>query len=60
MECHNIVLLWFPTPNSKTILFITISNFFNGVHCTQVYLVAWSKIDNFIKMKHEHLEIRYP
>ena len=40
--------------------FITISNFINGVHCTQVYLVAWSKIDNFIKIKHEQILIRYP
>ena len=61
--CHNIVLLWMLTPNSKNILLITISNFFNGVHCTQVnfvYLVNWSKIDNFIKTKHERILIRYP
>ena len=60
IETHNIVLL---TPNSKNILLITTLVFFYGVHCTQVkfvYLVVEAKIDNFIKMKHEHLEIRYP
>ena len=63
MECDNIVLFLFLTPNSKSILFITTLAFFYGVHCTQVnlvYLVIEAKIDNFIKMKHERLEIRYP
>ena len=58
-----MVLFLFLTPNSKNILFITTLVFFYGVHCTQVnlvYLVIEAKIDNFIKMKHECLEIRYP
>ena len=63
MECDNIVLFLFLTPNSKNILLITTLVFFYGVHCTQVnyvYLAIEAKIDNFIKMKHERLEIRYP
>ena len=49
--------------SNKNILLITTLVFFYGVHCTQVkfvYLAIEAKIDNFIKMKHEHLEIRYP
>ena len=39
MECDNIVLFLFLTPNSKNILFTTTLVFFYGVHCTQVNLV---------------------
>ena len=63
MECHNIAMLWMLTPNTENILFITILDFFYGVHCTRmnlVYLVSWSKIDNSIKTKHERILFRYP
>ena len=51
------------TPNSKNLLLITALVFFYGAHCTQVnlvYLAIEAKIDNFIKMKHEQILIRYP